>query len=225
MTTAFSHPARSPRGRLVDAAARLDTGRVLISGLVAIALLGVLGVGHIQGWLGVHGFDLDGEWNAPALFSGIQLACGALIAAVLALGDELATFAPISGVLGLASADETFSVHEFLEDATGIDWQLLYLPAFAATAVAWAVVVRRSDLRARVTLGIAGAALVISQIFEKIQWNRRVPVSYYNWLMVPEELLEDIGGLLILTVLLARWQARRIEATTPLPGRGTTLPG
>jgi len=174
---------------------------------LGIALLGVLGV------LAVHFprqvpwvLDLDAEHSVPALYSGLLLVAGGAAFLVLSRAGAGLPAALLALLLGFMSLDEVVVVHEKLEAATGVDWQLLYAPLFLLCGVGWLLVLRRFGLRSAAgVLLVGGAALWAgSQVLEQIQWDGVAEVAHYRWYAVPEELAEMGGSLLFLLAACAR---------------------
>jgi len=139
---------------VIAAVARLDDERIRRlgrAGGVAIILLGGLGAAFAAGApLGV--FDLDGEGNLPAAYSGLLLLVTAVL--TLALADRAASvgvspraLSAMAFVFGWMAFDEVFTVHEHLDEVTGVDWQLMYLPLLVVAAWGWARIWR--SLRGR----------------------------------------------------------------------------
>ena len=211
-------PGRRTVDRLARRIAALDPALVAATLGFFIAAFGVMGAFYIRdasfghhGWVGsvhlgpyrVHGFNLDGEMNLPAAFSGLLLvaasALGFLVAAVgRSAGIKARYVAPVALLLGYMSLDEVMSFHERLESFTGIDWQTLYAPVFLVAAVL--AVLLLPELRpfppAIVLFLAGGGSWAAAQVIEKLQWSGDhllVP-----WSIVPEETLEMTGSLLFL---------------------------
>lgn len=196
---------------------------VTATGSVAILTIGILGglqaVGARLSPAGIvpggplAPFSLDAEGNLPALFSAGLLLWVALLALFLGAlrldGRSAIPWVGIGILFAVMAADEWTSIHERLEQRTGIDWQTLYLPVFAVGGLAWLAIVRRvGAYRPARALLIAGAAAwVVAQALENLQWVGDRPVALYKPMAVAEEVLEMSGsflfGLALLTVLLA----------------------
>jgi hypothetical protein len=190
---------------------------------VVIGLLGLLGTIYEIGPAGfLTRFDLDGERTVPAALSSVLLAAGA--GALLTLGRRglgLPALA-VSALFAFAALDEAFEVHERLERDVGVDWQLLYLPAFVAIALLWTLVLRGlPGVGPSRSLYLTGtAAWAAAQLLEAIQWGGDGPRDGYQVMMVAEEVLEMTGSAALLVAFLdalARrpGQERSAGATSP----------
>ena len=172
----------------------------------AIAVLAALGVIHAwESRSELARFDLDEERTVPAFFSAFLLAACAVLAlrvprVVLSRSAGLV----FAGLLALASLDELLEIHERLERGLDVDWQVLYVPVFAAGVVVLALFVaglRRQGFRLELVIG-AAACWAGAQVLEKLQWEDDGPVPGYTWMMVVEETLEMVGSALLLLALL-----------------------
>jgi len=151
-------------------------------------------------------WDLDREYTLPAAFSALLLVAAAI--AALEVGRQRVygihrgayLLAALFFFMGL---DEVFSFHERLESATAVDWETLYAPLIFVCGIAWLLVVRalRSFRLAQVVMALGGAAWLVAQILEKIQWDGDVKVDGYLALMFAEEILEMTGSALFLIAL------------------------
>lgn len=177
-------------------------GLVGAVGTVCIAALGAMGVVFIRRPEGLGTFNLDGEGDVPAAFSGGLLLAGAIVAALLAQRGQR-RFLAIALVLGAMALEEVFFIHERLEVSTGVDWQVLYAPVGLLGLIVGIVAIVESHREARWLLGAGGVAFLTSQLLEAIQWDGTQKVSWYEGLLVPEELLEMASGLLFLCALLS----------------------
>ena len=210
--------ARHAADRIAGHVAALDPARVAATLGLFIVVFGIMGAFYIRdatfthhGWVGsvhlgryrVHGFNLDGEMNLPAAFSGLLLvaasALGFLVAAVgRTAGIKARYVAPVALLLGYMSLDEVMSFHERLESATGVDWQTLYAPVFLVAAVL--AVLLLPELRpfppAIVLFLAGGGSWATAQVIEKLQWSG--DHLLLPWSIVPEETLEMTGSLLFL---------------------------
>jgi hypothetical protein len=116
--------------------------------------------------------------------------------------EQLAWFGV--GVLFTVMAfDELLMVHERLENRLGIDWQLLYLPVFAAGGTAWLALLRpmrRWSLEQ--VMWIAAAALwFVSEIQEKLEFtDTDEVVNGYKALDGTEKVMQFTGSTLFLLV-------------------------
>jgi hypothetical protein len=185
---------------------RPETRRVAVALFVAIALLALLGA--IVAWdprPGLSRFDLDEERTVPAFFTGaLLLACAALAfrlpRSIVSRGVAIV----FAGLLVLGSVDELAEVHEKLERRLDVDWQLLYVPVFAAGVLVLTLFVaglRRNGLSLALVLS-AGACWSAAQVLEALQWEDDGPAPGYTWMMVSEETLEMAGSALLLFALL-----------------------
>ena len=169
----------------------------------AIAVAGVLGI--LQRVLPAfplsHVLDLDFEW-VPAAF----LSAGLLVAAALSwwqLHDAWPARA-FASLLAVMSFDELCGLHEWLEKATGVDWELLYAPVVAVAAVgALTLLLRWGPGRVSGLLVAGGGCWFVAQVLEALEWDGDVERPHYAFYMVPEELLEMSGSALLL--LCALW--------------------
>ncbi len=189
---------------------RLGPRRVL--GLLALAT-GVLAIAmgitrFAGGRIAASLFNPDGEWRIPAFYSAGLLVIAGVVAVLLA-GRSLAYLLFGLGLLAMAF-DEVAMLHERLEYALQIDWQILYLPVFlVAIAVLGAVmwVSRRVPL----ALPLLAAGLgcwAVSQVLEAVQWDGDVKRPGYPFLMFTEEVLEMLGTCCLIAGLVAvAWAA------------------
>jgi hypothetical protein len=112
----------------------------------------------------------------------------------------------------VVAADEFGEIHERLENKTGIDWQLLYLPVGILAAILFVAISRRLW---RLGVGLmlfafAAGAGVVSQLLEQVQYGENdEPVRGYRVMVVSEEVLEMTAALLIGLAFLAA--LRRID--------------
>lgn len=203
--------------RLLDAAEgvalRVEPRRLAVWVLVCIAVLTALGIARFGHKDALSAFNLDGERNVPALFSGV-LWSGVGVLAVLvgrALGEE--AWYLLAGLFGLLAADEVLEFHERLENITGVDWQILYAPVALAAAPLWALI----GLRLRrlhtgfVAFAVATLLILVAQPLEALQVNSAGdPQPGFRIYVVSEEVLEMLSALLLGLALLAVLQARRI---------------
>jgi hypothetical protein len=193
-------------------AVRAEDRLVALIIAAAIAAFGVLGS---VGSEGVRGFDLDAEVNFPSAFSAFLLFwAGALtVAAGQAWASGRARIAWF--LLGIGYVylgfDEFLEVHEKLERAASVDWQLLYAPAALVLAAAFVVVLRTIwPIQLPRTLLLAGiAAWIAAQILEQVQWDGDRRVSGYRPMMISEELLEMAGSALFALAMLSAIQAAK----------------
>ncbi|MBM7807374.1 hypothetical protein JOD57_003211 [Geodermatophilus bullaregiensis] len=217
-----------PRAESESGRSRLPVpiNRAVVGVLVVIAVLAVLGVVAVGAESGWRHLDLDGEYTVPAAFSALLLGWCALAAAVLGRStSRRASTWPLALLFALMAVDESFSVHERLESATGVDWQLLYSPVVLAGAVAWVGVAWQVRRRPEVLLPwVAGAvAWGVAQVLEAVQWDGDVKRAGYTAMMVTEELLEMTGsaawGTALALQLAALGVGRHRWSRAPRPGR------
>lgn len=187
--------------------AALETRRVAVVLGAAIAVLALLGA--IYAWEprpALHRFDLDEERTVPAYFSAFLLAACAVFALRVPRAVLSRRAAVVFAVLlALASLDELIEIHERLERRLDVDWQVLYIPVFAAGVVVLVLFVaglRRQGFRLELVLASA-ACWAAAQLFEKLQWEDSGPVAGYTWMMVVEETAEMAGSALLLLSLLS----------------------
>ena len=218
--------------RLAPALGRVDL-RVVAAAIVVLgALAAAFGIYHLQTSRVDPGastdfFDLDGEKTFVTVLTGASLlaaALGAFVAGYSVVGRARLVFHTLAGFFTFMALDEMLSFHESIERTAGVDWQVLYLPIFLIGAVAGigALLVLRGLRVAQLTFLAGGAAWVVAQAFEKIQWGAGdEPIAHYNLLMVPEELLEYLGSALwfVAFVLVIRHVlARDARAPAAVPG-------
>lgn len=205
--------------------AKLDPVRIARLGAVAIAVLAALGMLHALGRDGGPGvrlplFGLDEEWSVPALFSGALLAFAALTCALTAAAGGLERVpAPclpgLAALFGFMAVDEVVQIHERLERIAETGWQTIYLPLAAIGGVLWLGVLRGllANPRAAMVFAGGGAAWFVAQLFEKVQ--RDGAVLQHRWTILPEELLEMTGSLLLGLAVLAAARAAHVARAAP----------
>lgn len=176
-----------------------------------IAVLAVAGA--VYAWespSSLSRFDLDEERTVPAFFTAFLLIACAVVALRLPRSVvSRAVAIAFAGLLVLASLDELAEVHEKLERRLDVDWQLLYIPVFAAAVAVLALflmALRRNGLGLGLVLASA-ACWAGSQVLEALQWEDDGPAPGYTWMMVTEETLEMVGSALLLLALLAALRA------------------
>ena len=201
--------AATVRGRLgrsaTGGAARLDARKVALAVFAVIGLFGILGLAYSNRW-GAR-LNLDTEGTPPAWYSAGLLAAAGVLALLRWRVGPRAGRAPAWLLAGLfflfMAADEAYELHERLEAAAGVDWQLLYAPVVAVGALAWLALLRRLyPPRASVVLFVLGAlAWLLGQALEAVQWSGDRFVRPET--VVPEEVLEMTGsGLFALAILV-----------------------
>lgn len=160
----------------------------------------------------VAAFHPDGELNVPAFYSGLLLLLAAA-ASLLSRGKGILFILLAAGLIFMA-VDEIAEIHERLELREGIDWQLLYIPAFAlAVGVVVGVVRRmlREEPGAVAVLASGAACWVASQMLEVVEWQGNVKQAGYGYMMFTEEILEMLGtvGFIVALLMLARATSER----------------
>lgn len=181
--------------------------------IAVLAVAGAVYAWESPSWL--SRFDLDEERTVPAFFTSLLLIACAAVAlrlprSVVSRGVAIA----FACLLALASLDELAEVHEKLERRLDVDWQLLYIPVFAAAVAVLALfmmALRRNGLGLGLVLASA-ACWAGSQVLEAIQWEDDGPAPGYTWMMVTEETLEMVGSALLLLALLAASRVGRRAA-------------
>jgi hypothetical protein len=172
--------------------------------IVVLWFLGALYTQHSVSLLAP--FDLDGEWDVPALFSALLLvAAAALLLRVRDFFTRPVLVFVFASLLLYGAADEAVQIHENLERWLAVDWQRLYALAFLGVGVVWSVLL--ADLwrlrAARLLYMASGSAWVVSQVLEYFEWNGDEEGPHYTSMMVAEEVLEMTGTELLLLALLS----------------------
>ena len=189
----------------------------------AIAVLAVAGA--VYAWespSSLSRFDLDEERTVPAFFTAFLLiACAAVALRLPRSVVSRAVAIAFASLLVLASLDELVEVHERLERRLDVDWQLLYIPVFAAAVAVLALfmmALRRNGLGLGLVLA-SGACWVGAQLLEALQWEDDGPAAGYTWMMVTEETLEMAGSAFLLLALLNADRARAMRPATRVGSR------
>ena len=173
-------------------------------------LLGLLSLLPYERVANTGPFNLDREiWRLGigAAWSTLLL-LGAGAAGFLA-ADALGSRAvgALAAFLVFMAIDESAGLHEKLEVATDVDWQLLYLPVVAVGGVAFLLVVRRvhaEGMREPLLLLCGGAAAwLFATVLETVQWDGDRKVDGYYFLSIVEEVAEMTGSLLFGLAMLA----------------------
>lgn len=200
------------RTRLLGA--RAPAFRV-VAALLAIALV-VLAALHLAGDVvpgRSPGFtNLDGERNLPTLYGALLLFLSGVTFLRLVRHRVLPrSTLPLVALLLVMAADEVLTIHERLERALDVDWQILYAPVVLLGALALVRVLRSlgPHTLARTLLLLGGGAWGASQALELAQWDGDVPRPGYDLLMFTEELLETAGSSLFLLCALVLLQGAR----------------
>ncbi|CAI8731743.1 MULTISPECIES: hypothetical protein [Methylococcus] len=192
--------------RLIDRIGFRSGVRLLFG---SILLLGVAGaIADIRPGTWLRYFDLDREYTVPALFSGCLLLAAAWESFTAASSKRLGGWAfALAAVFFEMGFDELLMIHERIEQATGVDWQILYLPVMGFAGIAWLLVFIQLRDRQQRRLWIAGAiAWTASQLFEAAEWGwgaeSKIALPGYLYLVHVEELLEMSGSSFFLLTLL-----------------------
>jgi len=152
-----------------------------------------------HGFLGL--FDLDAEYDVPAILSATYWLLAGIVLALAGQAREVGRgrylWTALSAMLVFLAADEALGIHEKLEGATGVDWQILYVPVLAAVAGAGLSVFRRSPPLPRLLFACAALAALAAQVLEAVQWDGDTTIPAYRALMVPEEILEPTAAALL----------------------------
>jgi hypothetical protein len=122
------------------------------------------------------------------------------------------------------AGDEALALHERLEAATGVDWQLLYLPIVLAGAAGSLAVLRRerSELARWVPWVGGAAAWGVAQAREFAEFDSAdVPRNGYGLMVVAEELLEMTGSLLWVVAFAVILSAPVLRGRHPAEGAGS----
>jgi len=193
-------------------ALRIDTRRLALIVGALIAVLAVMGILRYGNKEQLGAFNLDGERNVPAVFSAALWTVVSGLAVLVGRADRWRAWDAFAVVTLVVAADEFGEIHERLENKTGIDWQLLYLPVGILAAILFVAIGRRLwRLGVGFTLfAFAAGAGVVSQLLEQIQYGQNdEPVRGYRVMVVSEEVLEMTAALLIGLAFLAA--LRRID--------------
>jgi hypothetical protein len=156
-------------------------------------------------------FGLDAEYWFASMWSAALL----LAAAYVTVAYGQAVRSPAAAVLGAFFAfmgvDEYMAIHERVEKAAGVDWQILYAPLVLVGGVACLLVIRaqwhaRHRIAVRLLFG-GGILWCVAQLLEKIQWDGDRQVSGYYAMATAEELFEMLGSLMFGLAMLIALQA------------------
>ena len=174
---------------MIGALAAVPARRLVAVLAVTLVLLNLGGWYHLQtGQLGrTLNIDLDPQFswplwqsriNIPSLANALVLTAAGVALFRLGRRYRLGRFpavAVIGGCLVFMALDEFFAIHEQLAHATGIHWQLLYLPVFALIGTAGAALVLqawRAGLRPPLVMFVAGGLCwVLAQVLENLQFD------------------------------------------------------
>jgi hypothetical protein len=185
--------------------------RQLAAAMAAVVTV-LVALGALFEFTGEPGhFQLRGEiqegFYIPVLVSWAILFTAGLAAGLRALWGltriERLAWLGVAGLFVLMAFDELLMIHERVESHTGVDWQLLYLPVFAAGGLAWLLLLlpmRRWSLEQVMWLGAAGLWFV-SQIFESLEYTANdVAVDGFRALDGIEKVCQFTGSSLFLLV-------------------------
>lgn len=201
-------------------ALRVDVRRLVLALGAAIVFLGVMGILRYAHKDTLRPFNLDGERNVPAFFSGALWVCaGSLAALVGRAGSSRAAKAwyLLAALLFLVAADEVAQFHEHLEHLSGIDWQILYAPIALLAAPLWIVIGRRlHKLQAGFHPFVAATlCALVSQGLEPFEVDSTgAPKPGFRVMVVTEELLEMAAAVLLGVAFLAALRAVAARAAT-----------
>lgn len=195
--------------RFEELVARLSVRPVVVVLLVLILVLGACGA-LFAATGQPPGMDLDGETQLPAFAAGLVLLLAGLVGLLNWRHRERGwPWLGLGLLFMVMSLDEVASIHERLESATDVDWQLLYAPVFLFAGASFLAAVLRLGRSTSAGLLVLGAgAWVIAQFLEWVQWGGggTEPVDFYARAMVVEEVLEIAGSSLFLVALLLAFQ-------------------
>ena len=185
-------------------------------GATGVCVLAVAGAATAAG-VGPHAFDLDAERTVPALASGLVLgfaaAAGFLVGRLVRAGRR--PLLALAALFAFMAADEVVEIHERLERAAGVDWQVLYLPlvVLGGAGFVHAVLLARRHAAGAGQLAAGAAAWVVAQILERLEWGggtqtvaeyqATIARGSYKAMVVVEEVAELGGSLCFLLGLLA----------------------
>lgn len=205
-------PAPPPRA---DARGAASDVRLAAALLATCALLTALGFAFNKAGLPSF-FDLDDEGTLPSLWSGGLLAAAAAGAwrARAVIGRAALGLAVL---LAFMAVDEVVGVHEALERAVGVDWQVLYLPIIAAGGVGWLLVLRglRTVPLAAALWVLGAGAWFVAQLLELWEWDGTVKRTNYYPKMYAEESLEMVGSALWVVALIVLLRTVRTAGSSP----------
>jgi hypothetical protein len=186
--------------------------------VLAVCLLAIGSLGAVNAVIEeTPAFNLSGEVTetlavAP-LFSALVLAQASLTAAWLALlpseGRRRVAWVILAVLFAFMSVDELGQIHEQIEDALGIEWQLFYLPVLGLGAIAWIVALSWMVLwPLERDLWLAGAAAwVAARIIDNVPWGESEQGAFDldHFFSGVEEMLEAAGNCCFLLALLCVW--------------------
>ena len=169
--------------------------------ILALAILGILqrvdSVGSYRLW------NLDAEQAVPTYVSATILYAAAGLAVLTMVRAQLDRWVLlVAGLWVFLGVDEANAIHERLERATGIDWQVLYAPLAMAALLLFMALLRTTNGTSKQVLAAGAVGWAISQVLELVQNLGGEPVALYDWYMVPEEILELAGSALFVLGML-----------------------
>ena len=190
--------------RLTSGVASVRPLTVAITLGMAIGAFAVLGT--LQRVYSSESFELwnlDAEGSAPSLFSATLLYGAAALATLAVIRGGLERWVLSVAALWLfLGVDDANGIHEKLQSATGVDWQILYAPLAAVGIVLFIALLKTVTVVPGRLLIVGALAWTSSQILELVEHGRVRPVDLYNWYMVPEEILEMVGSVCFLIAML-----------------------
>jgi hypothetical protein len=211
-----------PRSDVDDAA--IDRKTVRSAAILLAIAIGVLCVGAAVDALVTPmsafdpGRELENGFSMFALVSGGVLLVAAFVALRLALhgaAGRAAAWAGLALVFGWMAADETAAVHERVESALDVSWQLVFAPVIGLAAILWIVALASIEDREARALWLGGAAFwLLAQGLEAVK-GAQIFIGGHDLLSGVEELLEIVGSSLLLLAALT------VAATA---GRASSLP-
>ncbi|QJD30788.1 hypothetical protein [Methylococcus geothermalis] len=188
---------------------RIAFGNMVFLLFGTILLLGLVGVfADLRPGTWLKYFDLDREYTVPTLFSGGLLLAAAWESFRAASSRRLDAWAfALAALFFEMGFDELLMIHERIEQAVGVDWQILYLPVMAFAGIGWLFLFAQLPDRWQKRLWAAGAgAWAASQLLEAAEWGwgaeSEIPLAGYLYLVPVEELLEMSGSSFFLLALL-----------------------
>lgn len=204
---------RTPDLRQVARFERL-VSRLAVRPVVVVLLVLILGLGASGALFEAtgqpSGMDLDAEMQLPAFAAALVLLLAGLVGLLNWRHRERGwPWLGLGLLFMVMSLDEVAAIHERLESATGVDWQMLYAPVFLFAGASFLAAVLRLGRSTSAGLLVLGAgAWVIAQFLEWLQWGGggTEPVDFYARAMVVEEVLEIAGSSLFLVALLLAFQ-------------------
>ncbi|MEK6278483.1 MAG: hypothetical protein AABM29_10785 [Actinomycetota bacterium] len=195
--------------------------------IAVLAILGCLDAFAVD----LPPFDLDEEQHLdrlsegpyvaiviPALFSGAVLFVASGFALITSTRSELLPWAILALFFAFMGTDELLEFHESLERASGVDWQILYLPLMLVGGACWLRALNRMsqfDTERLLWLGGAAAWIVASML----EFGAHVSEGDVGGGVLPheslvlEEVLEMTGSSMFLLALFL--VCRRIGGRQP----------